>query len=378
MRSFVGFSHHTHPELAITEATRDWPTTCPDLVFIFSSSRQNPDSLRQVLETRYPTALIVGCTSAGESPAGLATSGSVSMAGLYTPRVRWAAELIAPLSEFHAADARHAVFNAFNHLQVDLDLLEPDECIAVLLCDGLSKKEEQVAEAVAEALQGIPVVGGSAGDDMAFKQTYVTGPGYTRNNAAVLLVGHGPAGFFHAIKHQHFEPRGVALAVTRAVPEERRVYEIDGFPAVDAYARALNIAPTQLASAAFLNPVLITIQDIPYIRSVQQVHGDGSLTFYCGVEEGWILDLATHRPMEQALAADLAPLTHSPTPIDFCLGFNCVLRAIEARERGLQKLLAKTLANTAHNALAFETYGEISQGLHINQTLVALALTQAA
>jgi hypothetical protein len=168
------------------------------------------------------------------------------------------------------------------------------------------------------------------------------------------------------------------MAVTRADAAARRVYELDGQLAADTYAHALGISRERLADEAFLNPVVITVQGKPYVRSVQSVNDDGSLTFYCAVEEGWILDLAGHQDMHAALATDVEQALEQSQRAGFFLGFNCILRALEADKRALHPHLEATLADVAEASLCFDTYGEVTDGLHINQTLVGLLLSAAA
>ncbi|MFM2418563.1 MAG: hypothetical protein RL385_3286 [Pseudomonadota bacterium] len=378
MQSYTSSSSQAESRAAVAELTAAWPATCPDLILLFSSTHQDAAGLRAELESKYAGCTVVGCTTSGEHARAVHRNGSVSAAALYTPHLRWHAELIAPLSSFTPDLAALAVRRAYAALGVEPSQVDPREVVGVLLADGLSCKEEVVAAAVAEALDGAPLVGGSAGDDLAFKQTQVSVRGRTQSDAAVLLVARGPAGFFRILKHQHFQTRAVSMAVTRADPSTRRVYEIDGYPAAEAYARALGIARSELAQATFMNPVVITVQGQPYVRSVQSVNADDSLTFYCAVEEGWILDLAGHRDMRAALEADLNVACANKPPAGFLLGFNCILRALEANTRGLHAPLGETLAGVADNVIGFDTYGEVLDGLHINQTLVALLLERAA
>lgn len=376
MQSYVGRSSEVDSERAVQEITWGWPAAAPDLLLVFSSTRQDAAGLRAQLERRYPEALVVGCTTSGESLCGRHANGSATAAALYTPHVRWAAEQLAPLSSFQEDHARAAVARAFAKLDVDAAQLDASELVAVLLCDGLSRKEELVAAAVSEALEGVPLVGGSAGDDLAFARTQVSVAHETRSDAAALLVGCGPPGFYKVIKHQHFSTQPAAMAVTRADPATRRVYEIDGYPAADAYARALGITRAELADAAFLNPVLINVQGRSYVRSVQSIAEDGSITFYCAVDEGWILDLAGHHEMPSSLRDDLASLGGERS--GFLIGFNCILRALEAEKRGLHDELGQLLEAVADQSIGFDTYGEVYDGLHINQTLIALALSRTA
>ncbi len=379
MQSHRGLSHEADAARAVAEATRTWAHASPDVVLAFSSTRQAPDAVHAALAARFPTSLVVGCTTTGEHVDGAHARGSLTLAGLTTPNVRWTAETLTDLAHFTPERAKAAATRAFETLGVDPAQLDPRELVAVLFIDGLSRREEAVAAAVSDALDGVSLVGGSAGDDLAFQRTHVFGPGGAATDAAVLLVGRGPAGFFRIVKHQHFTTRPITLAVTKADPAQRRVYELDGYPAAQAYARALGIPRERLdGEASFLNPVLVTVQGQRFVRSVQAIHDDDSLSFYCAVDEGWVFDLAGHQEMVDALRADLEHFTRGGRRPAFLLAFNCILRALEAEKRGLHESLGALVGGAADAYVGFDTYGETLDGLHINQTFVALGLDAAA
>ncbi len=361
------------------EATASFAGTSPDLLLAFASTRQDPSKVHAELRERFPKATIAGCTTTGELMDGEHANGSLTVAALFTPNTRWSVQIISPLSAFEDGLARSAVEAAARELEIDVTQVDPRELVGILLSDGLSCKEESVAAAVAEALEGVPLVGGSAGDDCAFRCTEVIGPQGSATDAALLVVGHGPAGFYRIVKHQHFTRRAVSMAVTKADPKTRRVYEIDGILAVDAYAKALGLTRENLTQeASFLNPVLVNIQGQLYVRSVQTINDDGSLTFYCAVDEGWLLDIAGHDEMVPALEHDLAALADGKEPPALLLGFNCILRALEAEKRGLHEEVGALVRNFAPASVGFDTYGEVLNGLHINQTLVAIGFDRSA
>ncbi|MFO0652360.1 MAG: FIST N-terminal domain-containing protein [Polyangiales bacterium] len=379
MQSYRGRSTLVDAAEAVADATRAWPATTPNVVLAFSSTRQSPQAVRDALAARFPSSLIAGCTSTGEHLDGEHGRGSLVLAGLVTPHVRWTAETLHGLASFTPEQAQATVARAFKALDVDPAQLEPRELVALLFIDGLSRREEPVVAALSDALDGVPLVGGSAGDDLAFARTEVYGPAGVDSDAAVLLVGRGPPGFYRIVKHQHFATRPITLAVTRADPAARRVYELDGYPAAQAYARALGIPREHLdGDTTFLNPVMVTVQGQRFVRSVQTIHDDDSLTFYCAVDEGWVLDIAGHHDMVDALRGDLEQFTRGGRRPAFLLAFNCILRALEAEKRELHGALGALVRGAADASIGFDTYGETLDGLHINQTFVALGLDAVA
>ena len=59
-------------------------------------------------------------------------------------------------------------------------------------------------------------------------------------------------------------------------------------------------------------------------------------------------------------------------PPQLVLTFDCILRKLEIDQSGLQAAVSEVL--TSNNAVGFNTYGEQFCGVHVNQTLTAVAL----
>lgn len=299
MHSANGRSSKPDPDEAVTEATAGMPAAA-DIVFAFASTQQEPVQTARALAQRFPTSLIVGCTSTGEFCNGDHSNGALVVSALTTPHIRWTAACV-PLADFNGDVAKTAVAKLFADLAIDREDFNPDHYVATMIIDGLSMKEELVAAEFAAALDGIRLVGGSAGDDMRFQQTHVFFNGEAISGAAVIVLASAPAGF-EVFKHQHFHRSPVALAVTRVDPATRRVYEFDGRTAADAYAAALGIERSALTTeVAFVNPLVFPTSGDVYIRSVHQVLDDGSIAFYCAVEEGMVLEVGGHSDMVAAL-----------------------------------------------------------------------------
>lgn len=375
MRQAAGRSDKSDAAAAVREVTHDWPDDLePDILFVFCSTKQDPGAIARELKTRHPRALVVGCTTAGEHLDGVHSNGTVVVSALSTPRVRWVASRLEGLSAFEPAHAEAAVQRLFDGLEVDRETFDPSRYFGLMFVDGLRMKEEEVTAAIADALDGVALMGGSAGDDLAFAETQVILDGEAFTDGAVLVLAESQAPF-RILKHQHFATTPRSLVVTKVDTAARRVYELDGYPAIDAYARALGLHREQITDEiTFANPITFSVHGEIYVRSIQRVEPDGSLVFYCGVEEGMVVDIACHSEMEQALSEDLVALEGMQSDGCFLLACNCILRALEAGQSDLHDALGALVKQASTASIGFDTYGEQLNGLHINQTLVALAL----
>ncbi len=360
---------------AIDEITADWGDVSPDLLLVFSSTSQDAGAIAKELQSRFPNAQMAGCSTAGEYLDGHAANDSVVVMGLVTPRIRWALACVEGLADCDQS-VDDAVSQMFHTLDLDPELLDPATAFCMVFFDGLSMREETVVSKMADALEGVALVGGSAGDDLKFVSTQVVFNGIARSDAAVMVLGHTDRRF-EIIKHQHFTADRTGLVVTKADPDARRVYELNGRPAHVAYSEALGRSAEEVdADFCFLHPLTFGVEGELYVRSIRQIEPDGSLVFYCAVEEGMVLDIGGHEDMENALRRDLETLHKSLGDAEVFIYWNCILRGLEARGEDLCPALSKHLRALSDHSIGFDTYGEQLNGLHINQTLVGLAFAR--
>lgn len=372
MHTLEGTSALTDGAAAVAEATQHWDRA-PQMLFAFCSSSQDADAVAKALAARYPGVPMAGCSTAGEHLSGAHTQGSLVVAGLCDTGVDWVVESFDGLDRLDDSAAEAFAGTLFERHGADAEAIEPNDFVALLFVDGLSLSEERVSAALAGGLSGVPLAGGSAGDDLAFKRTTVICNGSAADDRAAVVLARSQGTKFHVVKHQHFTTEPQMLAVTKADTAQRRVDELDGYPAAEAYARALGIELADLdGDASFLHPVTFRCDGEIYVRSIQSINEDGSLSFYCAIEEGMVLQLGSHHDMKAALDEDLQCLESG---VDFLLGFNCVLRALEASNGDKWTELGESIRAVSKSSIGFDTYGEQLNGLHINQTLVAVAFS---
>jgi hypothetical protein len=340
------------------------------LVLFFCSSEYDRDALAAGMAERFAGVPVVGCTTAGEiGPLGCRDH-SVAGASFSASACTAVVGRLERLSSFHGADGV-----AFaQDLRRRLGDLVPDDwnAFAFLLVDGLFGHEEQVAHSLQQGLGDLPVVGGSAGDCLAFERTYVYSDGRFTSDAAVLVLVATPLPFLE-FKTQHFAATEERLVVTAADPERRLVHEINGLPAAEEYARLLGVEAAELGPAHFAaSPVVVLIDGADYVRSIQRVEPDGGLKFYCAIERGVVLRVAKGLDLVQNLETALERVSAQIGPPQLVLTFDCILRKLEIAQTGLQDAVGDVLLR--HNAVGFNTYGEQFCGVHVNQTLTAIAL----
>lgn len=343
-------------------------------VIFFCSSKYNLDRLGQSLQEVFPCSLI-GCTTAGElTSAGYdegtivgACLGGDTDAGVIKTHPR----LLSPLSGLSAGDYEALASLMEKELAFSSGFNGKD-MFGLLLVDGMSMLEEPTIAHLHKEFRGVPIVGGSAGDDLSFQKTYVYHDGRFVSDAAVFTLVETTLPFV-TFKTQHFVPTDTKLVITEADPEHRRVVEINGEPAAQAYADILGLQMDKLAPATFSNyPVILRIGGKDYVRSIQKVNDDGSLSFYCAIDNGLVLTLAKGVDLVENLKDQLSEIRRVIPDPELIVGCDCILRRLEVQEKDLLGDLQRSLSD--EKILGFSTYGEQFNAVHVNQTLTGVAI----
>lgn len=361
------------------EAVREFHAAVaqPDmaLVMFFCSSQYDLDLLADEMASLFAGVQVVGCTTAGEMGPTGCRDHSLSGASFPADSFAAASDRIDHLQQFEPATGQAVAQEVLQRLESHAPHATADNSFALLLIDGLSVREEPVTQALQNALENRPLVGGSAGDGMNFGKTQVYFEGHFHADSAVLVLVTTPLPF-QTFKTQHFVPTDQRVVVTQADAPQRIVREIDGWPAAQAYARLVGVDAQNLDPMRFAaSPVVVVIDGTNYVRSIQKVNPDGSLTFFCAIEEGVVLRVARGVDLVENLEHAFAGIHAAIGPPQLVLGFDCILRKLEITQSGLvDRVEAVFLSN---KVTGFNSYGEQYQGVHVNQTLTGIAIGEA-
>jgi hypothetical protein len=346
------------------------------LVVFFCSSDYDLAALGDEMNRCFAGVQVVGCTTAGEiGPAGYLGH---SLSGASFPAGSFAvvSGLVGNLHEFQSADGQQLVEDLLPRLESQAPQADSDNSFALLLIDGLSVREEPVTRALQGALGRLPLIGGSAGDGSHFSHTRVYFAGAFHADSAVVTVISSRLPF-KLFMTQHFVATDDRLVVTDVDTARRTVREINGVPAAKEYARILGVDVADLGPGLFAaSPVVVLINGLSYVRSIQQANADGSLTFFCAIENGLVLRVTKGVDLPGNLEQTFALIRAEIGPPELVLGCDCVLRKLEI-DQGGEKARIDALVR-GNNVTGFNTYGEQFRGVHVNQTFVGIAIGAGA
>lgn len=369
---FLAMTSSVEPSVAARELRVQLDSDAVDTVIFFCSAEYDLSCLAEHLNTEFANRQLLGCTTAGEISLNGYGQGCITAIGFNKALFSVSAVSIDQLSNFSLTDAQSLISQLTSECtEADIAPIK-GHSFALTLLDGLSIEEERVLATLSAALGSIPSFGGSAGDDIHLARTHVFHDGAFHTDAAVVMLFNTRYEFRVFTTH-HMHPLSEKLVVTDADVERRRVLELNAEPAALEYSRLIGVPVEELNHQVFaLNPIAVRIGDEYFIRSIQQVNEDYSLTFYCAVETGIVLTQMQPGDMAADMRDCLNSIRQEIGEPQLIIGCDCFLRRLECQLKGTETQISRLFAE--NRVVGFNTYGEQLEGRHINQTFTGVAI----
>jgi hypothetical protein len=343
-------------------------------IIVFFGIDHNAELLAKSLGEAFPGVPVSGCSTAGEiGPSGM-MQGGVLLIAFPRQGFRVYSDLITDIDRFGVERATDSVRRLKAQVCPPSERLQRENVFALLLVDGLSNAEENIVAAIHWEIDDIELVGGSAGDGICFRRTVMIHNGMVTQRAAILMMIESDYPF-RVFKTQNFEPTDIKLVVTAADTENRIVYELNAEPAAREYASAIGLQPDDLGPFSFASyPLVVKVGGDYYCRSIRNMNPDGSLSFFCAIDEGLVFTVARPRDMLSATESALQEVDTSLGGVDLVVGFDCILRRLDAETRQIRHQMDELYRK--YSVAGFHTYGEQYNAMHLNQTLTGIAFGQ--
>ena len=358
---------------AVAEIAAQLPPDDLALILVFLSPHYDPHHFIAKISRQFDTTTVCGCTTAGElAPDGWDENSVVALAfgrADFTAVVR----PILNLDSFRVEDGRRIGGELCHELLRMTPQVDRGNSFGLVLIDGLCRREEAVMSAIYASLDDIPIVGGSAGDGLRFEKTWGFFEGNAYTNAALLILLNTSLPF-KVFKCDNFEPMPQKMVVTEADIESRTVKELNAEPAAEEYSRMVGIMDeAKLDPFSFAShPVLVRVGGSYYARSIQRVEPDGSLHFFCAIDEGMVLTAATSRSLVGSTQDVFAQMQDQIGEVSLYIGFECLLRRLDAEQHQLARDMSELYRQ--NRVVGFHTYGEQFGSMHVNQTFTGVAI----
>jgi hypothetical protein len=365
---------------AIAAALGGRTPTHDDLVLLFPSAHYDIAALHAAALTAAGDAMLVGCTSTG---------GVTHVAAV--PQGCVAAYLPADGAQFGVAHLERDDADIAGTARRAAELARDragdrnKHSVLMVLTDGLTPDQREVARGVYEVTSAVvPLVGGSAGDDLNWAETWTFGDGKALNNGIVAVWIDSPRPVGVSVGHG-WRPAGRPMLVTRA--EGTVIHELDGGPALDCYIGEHG-GDLSGDDPEFFHHVLAHPVGLPNIHGryeVRQLHAylpeGGGLNFNTGMPEQTVLQIMSSdsasliEGAREAAAGATRPLDGAPR---IAIVFSCGSRVPLLGERIGDEVAAVSESFAGAPVCGFFTFGEFarvtgSTGVH-NSSVAVLAL----
>ncbi|HBG65058.1 MAG TPA: hypothetical protein DDW78_01120 [Treponema sp.] len=352
------------------------PSSYSVIIFFASVSYDFP-KLSSLLHERFPRAEVIGSSSSGEISSGGFAKGTVVLNALSdsSGRTRMKAVLVDDVDKFPTVHKDSIIKAAAS---VGVQLSSPgisSNSFAITLVCGLISAEEGVLSLLYSLVSDpdFLVAGGSAGDDLQFKATYVSYNGQTSSHGAVIVFVRTSSPF-KIYKENIFQRSGKSVILTDVKPETHLVQSIDNMNPRRRYAQVLGIQEHQVDDAILAHPFGRVFGDEIFIASLVKFDESGKLSMYARVlqdsEQEILEPLDAVSITEQTCKKILSDI---PRPGCVIL-FNCILRTIGFEKKSLQHTVNEIWRRYFPSYSGFSTYGEQFGHINSNQTLVTLVI----
>mgnify|MGYP001613539324 CR=1 FL=1 len=336
----------------------------PNFLVAFASVSFNQQELVRGIRDAGSKAPLIGCSDAGEITNEGPDQKSVGVMAIRSDAISFYTGLGKDIKN-GAREAGQAVSREVKE-KADKPLRA-----FIMLPDVLTGNGADIVRGVLDVIgPHFPVVGGAAGDDFLFKETY-----QYRDDEVVsgAVAGVGLGGTFSmgiGVRHG-WVPIGMPMKVTKA--KGAVLYELDAKPAVSIYEdyfgqRAEELRKEPLARLAITYPLGLKIpeyQEEYLIRDPITVGSDGSITCAAEIPEGSEVRLMIGSKEKAIEAAEdaarhlMQEFQTDGTKPKFILMFNCIAREKLFGQKANDEIQA-VMEIVGHDVplLGFYTYGE--------------------
>ena len=361
-----------------------------DLVLVFASSIYDYKEVLRGVREATGSAPLIGCSSAGEFTEDEVEKESVACAVVSSD----SSKFFNGMGEGLKGDELKALKQASRDFPSKVEGYP--YLSGILLSDGLAGRgEESVMAALNTLGPNVKLAGGTAGDDLKFKETFVFSDDKIASDAVSLALVASKSPVAIGVQHGH-TPISPPLTITKA--EGNMVYEIDGRPAVEIWkeytrekAKKLGIDVDKLCDVEEIG-TFFTRYEAGLLtgsgRSQYKIRWpgptsnmDGPLVFPLSVSEGMVIRVMEGTKEAQIKsakkAAEIALAACESNKVAGAIVFDCVCRAVilgDEFKKAVEEI--KKVLNVP--LIGFETYGEIAMevgqlsGFHNTTTVVML------
>ncbi|WP_296013018.1 FIST N-terminal domain-containing protein [uncultured Treponema sp.] len=377
MKQEIVFSGQADAESAVQELVRKLknPPERYNAVLFFASSDYDFEILSTLLHEKFSGAQVVGTTTSGEISRQGFTSRSIVLTALSCDRTKFSGVVFDGVDKFPIVHKKELEDAAAKIGIRCADSTSHRNAFAITFVNGLCNAEEALLSFFYAVIKNddFMIAGGSAGDYLKFKRTFVSCNGKVVSDGAAILFVKTPLPFFIQ-KENIFKPSGKRTKITQADTYIRKIISLDGINPRRRYAELLGIPESKADSAALTNPFGRVFGGHTFISSIAGFNPDGTINMYSRVLANSTVELMELVPIREKIEESLnSALKEIPHPGCIIL-VNCILRTIIFQQQGICDQICRLYDSHGLDFAGFSSYGEQIGRINSNQTLVSIII----
>lgn len=375
-------------EVVFTRKTGDIKSVADDLcgklknsassynaVIFFASSDYDVPALSVEIKTRFPDAEVIGTSTSGEISSNGFTKKSIVMTAFSCTSTRISTVLVEDVDKFPIIH-KEKIISAMRKCGIsENDPKSHETAFALTFINGLRNAEEALLSLFYAIVKNdrFLIAGGSAGDDLKFKETYVCCNGKTVSSGAVIMFFKTSLKF-DIRKENIYKPSGKQLRITNADTTTRTIYTINNRPAKSEYASSIGIPEYKVNDALLDYPFGRVFGDNIFISSLASFNPNGSINMYSRVLQNSQVDLLEPDDYKTITAETCNQIKEKIKNPQFVLLINCILRTITFENKACCSTLTDMYNAKFPVFCGFSSYGEQYGLVNSNQTLVTIVI----
>ncbi len=248
--------------------------------------------------------------------------------------------------------------------------------ILILFATGSTLNAVQVLKGVQSVNSGLPVAGGSAGDNLSNEQCFVFCNEEITDCGTVGVTIEGDDLIVTRQSHLGWQPIGKEMAITKA--EGHRVYTIDHMPAYQVYRRFLGIEENVPIYSVVEFPLAICRDGLLVCRSPFIRHEDDSLSFLGDMAEGEKVRFSFGHVGMIIEQIDSLLETIKQQPVESIFVYSCACRRGFLQESAqIETLPLQDIAPTSGFFTSGEFFHANDSNQFLNATMTTLTLSES-
>ncbi len=335
-------------------------------IFTAITKKEKIKILLQEIVALFPTASLIGSSTDGEICSGRVSVGKTVVSFTQFEKTKLQTTLIENDTDYYQVG--QVLANV---------LLTPSVKLLITFTDGLECNGEDYLRGVSSVAEQVIVVGGMAGDNAQFSETYVFTHNKITSHGAVGVALINPDLLIHTDYSFNWLSIGKSMKITKV--DQNRIYTIDGLSAYEVYEKYLGSdVAGKLPAIGIEFPLIIQKESGPVARALLAKHHDGSLSFGGNFRVG---DYVTFGYGDIDMILNHSTETHqdmTTKAVEAIFVYSCM-----ARRRFMPNLIESEIwpFEDLASVTGFFTYGEFythDQNLELlNQTMTIVGISES-